>query len=329
MLAEEGVERHPSDQFYSRETKCCTYLPELKNFLVGRILADRDPAAARGRATVQVRSRARVGVTPLGLARTPFFSNVYESTPAAFGRDVALRCPHYLTDTGHCGIWRHRESTCATWFCKFDRGETSRTFWRRLHDLLALSETALGLHCLLELGVDRKIVEQLIPPSRPTNSGSAVGRSRVDRGGDVDPARYAAVWGKWEGREEELYVAAAEIAAKMSFRQVLSLGGSEARRELALLRQAYTALRVPEVPVRLARRQLEVLPSDGGRVRVVGYSNLDPLRVSKELLDALHCFDGSPASDAVLRVEREHGLRLTTDQVQRLVDFGILGPSDS
>src|ERR1051326_9631717 len=65
MLAEEGARRHPSDQFYSRDTKCCTYLPQLKNFLVGRILTDRDPAAARGRTTVEVRIRAGVGVTPL------------------------------------------------------------------------------------------------------------------------------------------------------------------------------------------------------------------------------------------------------------------------
>ena len=85
---------------------------------------------------------------------------------------------------------------------------------------------------------------------------------------------------------------------------------------------------MPEVPARLARRKLTVLPSDDGRVRIVGYSNLDPLSVPKELADALHCFDGAPVRDAVSRVQKEHGLRLTKDQVQQLVDFGILGPSE-
>src|SRR5438034_10877336 len=39
--------------YFSPQTKCCTYLPELHNFLVGRILSDDDPASATGRATVE------------------------------------------------------------------------------------------------------------------------------------------------------------------------------------------------------------------------------------------------------------------------------------
>src|SRR4051812_28924758 len=67
MLKKEGTPTERGDVFYSTQTKCCTYLPELKNFLVGRILGDADPAAARGRATVVARIGAGVGVTPFGL----------------------------------------------------------------------------------------------------------------------------------------------------------------------------------------------------------------------------------------------------------------------
>src|SRR5262245_26034784 len=56
--------------YFSPETKCCTYLPQLPNFLVGRVLRDDDPDAATGRATVEKRIDARSGVTPMGLQRT-------------------------------------------------------------------------------------------------------------------------------------------------------------------------------------------------------------------------------------------------------------------
>ena len=49
------------DLFFHRDTKCCTYLPDLPNFLVGRILEDPDPALAPGRASVERRIDARVG----------------------------------------------------------------------------------------------------------------------------------------------------------------------------------------------------------------------------------------------------------------------------
>ena len=40
------------DLQFEPSTKCCTFLPELPNFLVGAMLADTDPAAAEGRASV-------------------------------------------------------------------------------------------------------------------------------------------------------------------------------------------------------------------------------------------------------------------------------------
>ena len=40
---------------YNPETKCCTYMPELWNFLVGRILDDDSADTALGRASVEAR----------------------------------------------------------------------------------------------------------------------------------------------------------------------------------------------------------------------------------------------------------------------------------
>ena len=92
MCAPAGAPADVSDVFFDPRTKCCTYIPTLVNYLVGRLLADEDPAFAAGRATVEARLRAGVAVTPLGLEQTPTFAALYESTALnSFGRSPSLR----------------------------------------------------------------------------------------------------------------------------------------------------------------------------------------------------------------------------------------------
>jgi hypothetical protein len=72
---------------FHRETKCCTYIPALANFLVGRIVEDDDPALAPGRASIEARIDARLGVTPLGIDRPAVHALLYHvGVSAAFGR---------------------------------------------------------------------------------------------------------------------------------------------------------------------------------------------------------------------------------------------------
>src|SRR5206468_1973039 len=78
MLAKGCEAPQTSGFFFDPQTKCCTYVPELPNFLVGRILADSDPAAARGRATLEKRFESGVAVTPLGIGRSPTFRLLYQ-----------------------------------------------------------------------------------------------------------------------------------------------------------------------------------------------------------------------------------------------------------
>jgi len=65
--------------------KCCTYLPELANFLVGRILDDQNPELSTGKTTIEARIRAGIAVSPLDLRLTQGFgrSMVAASAPAA------------------------------------------------------------------------------------------------------------------------------------------------------------------------------------------------------------------------------------------------------
>src|SRR5262245_2433326 len=115
--------------FYDPQVKCCSYTPILWNFLVGDLLADQSAEAVIGRATVERRIEAGVAVTPLGLDRPPSYFALYQHISKAFGRTHTMRCPHFIDEGGLCGVWRHRESTCVTWFCKHERGGVGKAFW--------------------------------------------------------------------------------------------------------------------------------------------------------------------------------------------------------
>jgi hypothetical protein len=320
MCAKDGT--FPGDtSFYSPVTKCCTFLPELANFLVGGVLGDPDPGAIEGRATVEARIAARVGVTPLGLGRSKVYSLLYGHSRRGFGRAKALECPHHLPD-GRCGVWRHRESTCATWFCKHERGQVSKDFWNRLHDLLTVVEIALSRHAVLSLGLPASSLEKLFPP-RAVAADPTLDADLLD--GHVDPRAYAAAWGTWVGREAEFYRRSAELAAKLSWDDVLAIGGMDVALCARLAREAHARLSSNELPERIRHRRLRVVSITGDTARIETYSAIDPLAIPKKLFDVLHRFDGRTTAETVTTIENDHGLRLSPGLVRKLIDFDVLG----
>jgi hypothetical protein len=325
MVAPAGETAGDEEMFFSPSTKCCTYLPELSNFLVGRILSDEDDDAAEGRATVEARIAKGVGVTPLALHRTPFYSMLYRSSPGSFGHARAMRCPHYLEDGGRCGVWRHRESTCATWYCKYERGFRGRKFWQRLHDTLAVAEDALRTHCLMQLGFEMSALSDLFPPravTRVVSSNLKLTAGDVD--GAVDAAMYDSAWGAWRGREKELYVACTRIADSLGWADIVRFGGVRLELLSRLLVEEYAALVSREVPKNPRHRRLTVVYNSAESVEVVGYTTMDPLRFPKQLLDVLHHFDGRPTEQVLDEIDDEHGLRIDPGVVRKLCDFDLL-----
>lgn len=306
--------------YYSPITKCCTYLPELANYLVGRIVSDDDPDAAEGRRSIEARIDQGIEVTPLGLGRSRLYSMRYERGHSAFGVATSMECPHHLAD-GRCGVWRHRESTCATWFCKHERGETSKRFWRRLHDLLAAAEGVLSRHCVLELGVPEHTLDALFP-SRAERRGDELNADQLD--GKVDRRAYELMWGPWAGREREFYRKAAELVDPMTWQDVLKIGGGELQLSARLTQAAHAKALSTTVPERVRQKQLRVLYTSAESARVCTYSPIDPLKLPKKLLNVLHHFDGRPTQTALESIASEHQLRVGEAVVRKLVDFGIL-----
>jgi hypothetical protein len=320
----------PATLAFTRETKCCTYVPTLPNFLVGRIVEDDDPAMAPGRASVETRIDARLGVTPLGIDRPGVHAVLYQvGLGAAFGRSRTLRCPHYREEAGGaCGIWRHRNGVCSTWFCKYSRGATSQRFWHGLEQLLTIVERELARWCLVRLDLDPGLLTRLLPRGGDRGAGGMPTLDGATIDGRIDDATYRAWWGAWLGRERELYRESARLVNRLRWNDVLRIGGASVEALARVLAHAHHGVSATAIPERLTVGQLQTAPVGRDRVLVTTYNPYDPLELPRLLVEVLGYFDGSPTREALARIREERNINVQPSLVRRLVDFGVLVAAD-
>lgn len=326
MLSKDESGQENSANFFNPQTKCCSYIPTIPNYLVGRVIQDEDPNQASGRLTVEERIRAGVAVTPLGLEQPPDFQLLYGSSPKTlFGQSRSLRCPHYLeTEGGRCGIWKHRASICATWHCKYVRGLVGNDFWMALHQLLTTVEMSLSRWCVFELDIGSEALSYLFRPRPRLKSSGNINARALD--GLADPAENLKLWGNWLGREAEFYRECTRLVNVLDWQEVTAINRGEIEICARLLREAYSKLLSDEIPERLKIGTLQVLSMDHDSCSINTYSKYDPLNIPKQLLDVLRYFDGRPTSEAMNAIIEAESLMLDATLVRKLADFGVLVP---
>jgi hypothetical protein len=302
--------------WYAGETKCCTYYPQLHNFIVGGVLGDGRPELGPARATLERLLDERVGVSPLGIKGPRSYWLVYEGAPDGFGRDARMRCPLYDSGAGACGIWPYRESTCATWFCKHERGAFAADFWQALQGLLRAVERGVSFHVLGALDVGADAIASLLASGGPEDTAAA----------RCEPS-YRDAWGRWFGRERELYRRAAEIATSLSGPEALAMAGAEGRLLAAVVRARQHALHDPTIPERLRPGRFEIVHSSPPTCVVASYRRLDPVEIPHALATALLRFRGGPTAEAVAEIRRDLGVEITPEVLRTLVDFRLLVPA--
>jgi hypothetical protein len=231
-----------------------------------------------------------------------------------------MRCPHYIEEGGRCGVWRARESTCATWFCKYERGAVGLEFWERLHRLLALAEYSLSTWCVLQLDPGEDALRSLIP-RRVQPGPDPISAADFDH--RPDPALYRRNWGRWVGKEREFYRQAGALARALPWSKVLELGGSETQIAEALVQDAFRRLMSREVPERLRASAIKLTPDAAGGM-VKSYSGNDPIRLSHDVLGILPFFDGQPTSAALEAIRKARGVAVSPELLRWLVDFEVL-----
>lgn len=308
--------------FFDPVVKCCTYIPTLPNFLVGAILLDEDPRMSPGRQSVVERINKRIGVTPLTLEMPPEYRWLYSGmTPEAFGRVPPMRCPHYVDrDGGLCGIWRHRNSICSTWFCKYVRGQFGRDFWESMREMLVEMEKAVTFWAARRVGVNDHTLRRMISYS----SGEEAGLSHHDLTAKVDDKDYQELWGDWHGRESEFYRRCAEQVARLEWPDVETIGGEYLQSWAAVVRADFAKLTDRTIPASLKLANFEVVELSGTGFRVVGYGANDPLEMSPALMSVLPYFDGSSTKEILVRVAREKDIEISPDLLLRLLEFGLV-----
>lgn len=306
---------------FNPATKCCTYLPELPNFLVGALLSD--PAVTpAGRASVAARMAQGVGVTPLGLHKTPLYNIIYAgSSTATFGQAMALRCPHYVEDAGACGIWQYRDAICSTWFCKHERGKVGAAFWRALSAFLRVIEIQLALRCAADAGAGPSTVVQALN-TRSADAASMLGAELVSSQNDAFVNTH---WQQLPSDPETFYMRCYDIARHIAWSEIRAMGGEELRLRERVLLDAYEELVTTSLPERLAVGTVEATRINADWYQVISYSGYDPVAIPSSVWNALAVFDGRPTAEALddLPPETAQAL-LQNDLIHRLVENAVL-----
>ncbi len=326
MCASDGERASPSSLFFDPGVKCCSYTPILANYLVGRALTDTSHGSAAGRASVTARISAGTAVTPLGLQQPPTYKVLYEQTASStFGRSLSLRCPHYIPENGgSCGIWRHRSSVCATWFCKHDRGATGERFWMALHQLLTKVEHTLAQWCVVELDVGDAALARLFPAATLASHVRPPAYT-LDDVVSADAARE--LWGRWKDREGEFFEACAAKVERLAWPEVVAIGGIELRALERIVLAAFADLVSESLPARLVLAPVQIIDMQPEFCRVKTYSGTDLLDLPRALFETFRYFDGRPIATVLEDIETSEGIRIDPALIRQLVDFRILvGP---
>lgn len=299
---------------FSPITKCCTYHPSLCNFLVGGILSTETEGSRR----LGEKIRRGVGVIPRGVVAPRKFWLLYDNSFGTFGRAEKLKCEFY--DDGACTVWEFREATCATWFCKFERGKEGRQFWDDVKRYVATFELKLSLYA----------ISQII------NDGDQLGRiwDTWDQKGtltaaDIDEvpppeSERRGLWGEWLGREEEFYRRCFEIVSALTPEEARGLIGAEEplfRRKLEAQHARATSdalpprlLRNPELAVLKHEDHYLCAPRPGETFEIHG-----------AFYPLLEYFDGKIDNDAVCaKIATEKKLTIPKELLSTLFHRGVL-----
>ena len=314
-----GVERSGSHVTFSPDVKCCTYVPHLANFLVGRSLL------GPGRESIRARIARGAGVTPLGLGLTHADIRRIVGEQSDFGRSPVVVCPHFVAETKGCGIWETRNAVCSTWFCKHERGAVTQRFWHAVRDLLIAAEERIAHRCLTGGDLPDEQVRAVLGHRAEVreavaraNSGEGVAASPPD---DESAEWDARMWGDWSGRKEDWFVRCAESIATLTDDELIEQMDGLGHLSRAVVDRR-DELTVHEIPDRLA-----FTPGLGSEatpevLRLIGYSPFDPLVLPAALQAELRRLDGRPIAQVREGVDR-HGIPLDDNLLGRLYDFGV------
>jgi hypothetical protein len=303
---------------FSPESKCCTFIPRIPNYIAGAVFTDAETQP--GRELLRNRIRGKRGIFPQGIYPDKKYRLLYEyGRKNGFGKSSLLKCPYYIQGEFNCSLWKYRESICATWFCKYLGGEAGRDFWNGMRDFFKLIQEKMMEHAIRELGLT------VVPPFGDDEQLS------VEDLDDLPMHRleYQRRWQQWEGREEEFYIRSIEIISRIGINDFNLILATEYPEQLKTLEEKYHRMvTIPDIlHVNPEYIFEEVLP---GKYRIRLSSILDrndtaityAFDVPKSVIDS---FRNRENTDYVIdELSVKSGIQLGKDLVIALFQHGIL-----
>ena len=314
MCDKGSAQRHLTSLFRP-DLKCCTYHPTLPNYLVGAVLDDGEHADGCRRMREKI--AARIGVTPEWIASPRKYRVLWEAGHVrGYGQSEALVCPYLDREGGLCTIWKHRESVCATFFCKHDRGAADQSFWMAVKAYFFHVERVLAKYAA------RSVCEDAAEPGIPRLTLTV--EDLADRPpGDEEYARY---WRGWVGREEAFYVECHRRIGSLSAKDFETIVHESGGREiLAAVSSRYESVASPTLANRLALNgKMRVVPSEGGVVATT-YSRHDPVVLTQTVYDVLReVRPDETVAEAIERLRRDRGLEVPEVLLLRMQQFEVM-----
>jgi hypothetical protein len=324
----EGKDKPPvfEDRPFDPHLKCCTVTPKLANFLVGSALADPNLSPV-GRESLEKRIATRKAVTPFGLWQVEAGNLDYRRRIAAgFGCEPDLLCPHYNVAADNCGIWKHRNGVCSSYFCRPMRGYLGATFWiGGFRPLSRTLEPALAQWAARQAGLPESCIPALYDFRR--HPETAPWSDLCDDEGTPDAEAYAAGWGPWAGREAQFYQACAEKVRALSWAQVEEICGESVKALAAVTVAAYRAMQPKETPKRLKLNWGNfywVAGQDGAPDRYLTYDLSDFVELPRALGNVLIMFKDGADTAEVLERAAAQGAAVPAETLEDLITHEVL-----
>jgi len=289
--------------YFSPNLKCCTYHPNLPNYLIGGLLTDKSPEMDEGRRRIREKIKKKIAVTPYGIdapKKYRLLSKNQRST--AFGNNKLHICPYYEKSSGNCTIWKFREATCSTWFCKYVAGTTGKKFWLITKEYFKDIQSNLIEYVMYKMGWDSEII---LNSRKKENEVEELSAEDLD---DLSPSNnvYQSIWGEWSGREEEFYKETFRIIETITPEQFEQISGFSQYIHLDKLKKIHQQVVNPSLPEKLQRNPQLLftrMESEFCQARIPSL-NLS-VEIPRLLYDILDLFDGLRTNEEVLQLVLE------------------------
>jgi len=321
---EQEVRRYSNfPNLFQQTGKCCTYFPVVPNYLVGGVFSDASPEMAEGQRRMRERILGRRGATPLVVSGSPSQRLLYMKRDwLVYGDPDAVICPYYARDTGMCTIWRYREATCSTYYCKHDEGIDGQKYWKALQEFLDMIEVELAAYALW------KVSPALYRAQPPRRSVDNVPISATEISGrPMGDDEYGALWGEWVGREAELYRACYEAVRALTPEAFQGVIGSAGQVYTQMISDAYQKVVKPlQLPEVLTFNPGVVAQFRNGEVVLSGYNLSTAVPMPTKAFWVLRAeLNGLKPLEAVR--SRLNEANITDEMLRTLVRLDVLRPA--